>query len=162
MRRLERVGGHLCCGLSDKSAGRVSGPQSIGTSDCAAKVAAPGSMKCITTHALNTATGKPASGLRLALLRRDTLGDGAFTWERVSEHVTNDDGRVDGDVLAGLKLQQGAVFKMVFETQGYFDQLETECFYPHVEIVFKIFDPSAHYHIPLLISPFGYSTYRGS
>ena len=104
----------------------------------------------ISTHVLNAMTGRPAAGLRLTLSRRD--GD---AWHELTWRATDADGRVTdlaGDVEAG-------VYRIVFETEGY---LDGETFYPEVVVVFRVTDPAAHHHVPLLLSPFAYSTYRGS
>lgn len=113
-------------------------------------------MISISTHALNTSTGKPASGLRLYLESRG--GEG--TWSRIGEGNTNDDGRAPGFIPAETVLQPG-VYRMVFDTADYFKSSGVQGFYPVVEVVFEIRE-AGHYHIPLLLSPYGYSTYRGS
>lgn len=118
----------------------------------------------ITTHVLDTAKGTPAVGVRITL-DRDFSGSDALivptvAWERVGETTTNQDGRGPG-LTASLQLQSG-LYRVVFYTQDYFDGQGVPTFYPYVEIIFRIVDPQQHYHIPLLISPYGYSTYRGS
>ena len=115
----------------------------------------------ITTHVLDTARGVPAVGMRITLDRADqSFTDVQTSWERVGETITNSDGRGPG-LSASLEMRSG-VYRAIFYTQAYFDAQGTPTFYPHVEIVFRIVDPAQHSHIPLLISPFGYSTYRGS
>jgi 5-hydroxyisourate hydrolase len=104
----------------------------------------------ISTHVLDATTGRPAAGLELALGRRDGGG-----WHELGRRVTDADGRVGG--LAG-EVEAG-VYRIVFETGAY---LKVETFYPEVVVVFRVTDPAAHYHVPLLLSPFAYSTYRGS
>lgn len=109
----------------------------------------------ITTHVLDTATGKPAAGLAITLeMEKDDQ------WVQLARGKTNDDGRIP-DLLAGGRLET-AVYRMRFETAPYFQARGTSGFYPYVEIVFQIRETAEHYHIPLLLSPFGYSTYRGS
>ncbi len=109
----------------------------------------------ITTHALDTSIGTPASNMMITLkeFRNDD-------WKPISVGVTNSDGRI-GDVLpAGRKLSIGN-YMMIFNTKAYYENHNQKGFYPEVTIQFEITDTS-HYHIPLLINPFGYSTYRGS
>ncbi|MFM9947161.1 MAG: hydroxyisourate hydrolase [Saprospiraceae bacterium] len=112
-------------------------------------------MSQITTHILNTATGKPASDVTLHLEQKVGAG-----WQTLAQGITNTDGRVV-DLLAKNKLLEPGEYRMVFETAPYFEAQNSATFYPLVEIRFYIRD-AAHYHIPLLLSPFGYTTYRGS
>ena len=109
----------------------------------------------ITTHVLNTATGKPAAGITVYLYYANKE-----SWLEVSRSVTNNDGRIGGFELNGDTLQMG-VYKLRFETKAYFTEQSLATFYPVVEIVFET-SASEHYHVPLLLNPFGYSTYRGS
>jgi 5-hydroxyisourate hydrolase len=110
----------------------------------------------ITTHVLDLATGRPAAGVAVALeVRR-----GAGGWERLGAGLTDDDGRVRDLVDAGA-LAPG-VHRMVFATGDYFAGAGVEGFHPEVTVVFHLTDPAQRHHIPLLLSPFGYSTYRGS
>ena len=110
----------------------------------------------ITTHVLDTATGKPAAGVSLEL----SIAEGSG-WKKLGSGITNDEGRV-GDLLPVDHTLAVGVYKMHFDTGTYFNAHITAGFYPYAEIVFEIRDTAAHYHIPLLLSPFGYSTYRGS
>ena len=109
----------------------------------------------ISTHVLNTAIGQPAQGMSVTLERTD--GD---TWHEVTGGVTNADGRV-GTLVADDDLQTGT-YRISFGTGGYFSDRGEDSFYPQVEIDFHVLDASEHYHVPLLVSPFGFSTYRGS
>ncbi|XP_066954478.1 5-hydroxyisourate hydrolase [Macrobrachium rosenbergii] len=109
----------------------------------------------ITCHVLDTATGKPASSMKLSLHKQTDAG-----WEELVSKVTNGDGRA-GQFLSQEAFTKG-IYKMHFDTADYFKQQNTKGFYPYVEIVFEIEQPAEHYHIPLLLSPYGYSTYRGS
>jgi 5-hydroxyisourate hydrolase len=104
----------------------------------------------ISTHVLDATTGRPAAGLELALSRRDGSG-----WHELTRRATDIDGRVTD--LAGHA--EAGVYRIVFETGTY---LTIETFYPEVVVVFRVTDPAAHHHVPLLLSPFAYSTYRGS
>lgn len=109
----------------------------------------------ITTHVLDTATGLPAEGIHSVLCQ---LVDGEFV--QIAEGHTNSDGRIT-DLLAGKTLETGT-YRMHFALTEYYAKTETKAFYPYAEIVFLVDDTSMHHHIPLLLSPFGYSTYRGS
>lgn len=112
-------------------------------------------MSPITAHVLDTALGRPAQnlGLRLDVFERDQ-------WRTLTSRVTNQDGRVT-DLLPEGALTRGR-YRMVFETAAYHRAVGQPVFYPEVAIVFEIEAATEHYHIPLLLSPFGYSTYRGS
>lgn len=109
----------------------------------------------LSTHVLDTARGRPAAGVGVVCERR--VGDG---WERVAERVTDDDGRV-GDLVARADLRAG-VHRLVFATGAYAATTGIPTFWPEVPVVFEVTDPGAHHHVPLLLSPYGYSTYRGS
>ncbi|MDP5054726.1 MAG: hydroxyisourate hydrolase [Congregibacter sp.] len=113
-------------------------------------------MSQITTHILDTARGTPAASVALALFQ--LRGD---QWIELAQGVTNDDGRVAGLLKPDHKLTAGT-YRMHFATAKYFEQLGLAVFYPYVDVVFNLDDGGAHYHIPLLLAPFGYSTYRGS
>jgi len=112
-------------------------------------------MSAITTHVLDTARGRPAAGLRVTLEARQ--GDG---WAPLGSGVTDADGRVPGLVASGT-LRAG-VHRVSFATGEWFQAEGLEGFYPEVQVICEIRDPAAHHHIPLLLSPYGYSTYRGS
>ena len=113
----------------------------------------------LTTHVLDTASGKPAAGLAISLRRAGKHG------EPLARTMTNSDGRCDRPLLEGSAMETGA-YDIVFEAGAYFDRLDLQLpepkFLDQVVIRFGIADPDGHYHVPLLLSPFGYSTYRGS
>ena len=109
----------------------------------------------ITTHALDTRLGCPAKGLPISLSRFDE-----GQWSEWASGVTNDDGRIT-DLLQPGSLTPG-IYRMRFDTGTYHSGLDVEGFYPEALITFEVKRTDEHYHIPLLISPFGYSTYRGS
>jgi 5-hydroxyisourate hydrolase len=113
-------------------------------------------MSGLTTHVLDTMHGQPASGLSLRLRRGD---------ETLVEAVTNLDGRVDKPLLDAEALKPGA-YRLEFDVGEYFRELGVAlpdpAFLETVVIDFGIADTAAHYHVPLLVSPYGYSTYRGS
>ncbi len=110
----------------------------------------------ISTHILDTALGKPAAGVAIVLERRDAAGQ----FIELGRGVTDLDGR-QRTLLGDLPLQSG-VHRLTFDTGGYFARSGTRGFYPSVTVLFEITDPAQHHHVPLLLSPFGYSTYRGS
>lgn len=112
-------------------------------------------MSQITTHILDTTKGKPAAGVTIILFKQSEKG-----WEQMAQGVTNSDGRIP-DLLSIDFVMPFGNYKMKFETQAYFDAIGEATFYPFVEIVFLI-KTKEHYHVPLLLNPFGYSTYRGS
>ena len=106
----------------------------------------------ITTHILDTALGKPAEGVTISLQKVDGT--------EIASGKTNADGRISDLLGDGVALEPG-VYKMVFQTGEYYKALDTKTFYPEVTVMFETFDKT-HYHVPLLLNPFGYSTYRGS
>ncbi len=111
----------------------------------------------ITTHILDTALGCPAAGVALQLDKVDASGQ----WVTLASGTTNSDGRV-ADLLPSDHVLQPGCYRMRFQTGGYFARNKSAGFYPYADVVFEITDTKSHYHIPLLLSPFGYSTYRGS
>lgn len=114
----------------------------------------------LSTHVLDTAKGKPAAGVKITLYR--ISGEGHV---RIKEVVTNADGRTDGPMLEGPELTAGT-YELVFGAGDYLRATgqagEGVLFLDAVPIRFGVPDAGQHYHVPLLISPFGYSTYRGS
>lgn len=118
-------------------------------------------MSTISTHVLDTAKGTPAEGLPIVLECRDPGAKDGDGWTEIGGGVTNDDGRVTDLLTAGQTLETG-VYRMSFDTGRYFADHDTTGFYPVVRIVFEIAAADEHYHVPLLLSPYGYSTYRGS
>lgn len=112
-------------------------------------------MSPITTHVLDTSCGRPAAGLPI----RIEIKEGE-SWTELASKVTNEDGRVT-DLLPEGSLK-AATYRITFDTGSYFDKTGTKAFYPYVEVAFSIDNTDQHYHVPLLLNPFGYSTYRGS
>lgn len=108
----------------------------------------------ITTHVLDVARGRPASGVRVRLDKSDGHG-----WLPLAQSETDDDGRVRAWWPGPL---HAATYRITFETGAYFAHHNVQGFYPEASVVFQVTDAGAHYHVPLLLSPFGYSTYRGS
>ena len=109
----------------------------------------------ITTHVLDTSRGKPASGVLVTLEQRDADG----SWSPVGHGETDADGRTNA--LASEPLQNGT-YRLTFDTATYFRERHALTFYPEVIVIFDVNDGGENYHIPLLLSPWGYSTYRGS
>lgn len=112
-------------------------------------------MSAITTHVLDTAGGRPAGGVPVRLEAIDSEGNAAT----LAEAVTNDDGRVPE--LGPAEIEAGT-FRLTFNTASYFEASGQPTFFPEVSITFRVQDPSQHYHVPVLLSPFALSTYRGS
>jgi 5-hydroxyisourate hydrolase len=113
-------------------------------------------MSPITSHVLDTARGVPARKLRLVLTRQEAGGSSTI----LAERETNDDGRVTDLIRPGTLVR--GIYCLTFDTEGYFEASGQPVFYPEVQIKFRVEQPAEHHHIPLLLSPFGYSTYRGS
>jgi 5-hydroxyisourate hydrolase len=112
-------------------------------------------MTAITSHVLDTSLGKPAAAVSVSLA---VLDDGAFV--ELGRDVTDRDGRVKQ--LLGSNALVIGLYRLRFETGAHYRATGRESFYERVELQFHVTDPSQHYHVPLLLSPFGYSTYRGS
>ena len=112
-------------------------------------------MSQLTTHILDTGSGRPAEGVKVVLSELDI-----DKWKEVASGVTNSDGRVI-DLLEKNVVLPPNTYKLRFETQSYFQEQNLETFYPYIEIIFDIKDDE-HYHVPLLLNAYGYSTYRGS
>ena len=113
----------------------------------------------ISTHVLDTARGQPATGVTVILERLAI--DGSASTRELSRAKTDANGRVAELLPTGRELGAGR-YRLTFDTGSYFASLNIEPFYPAVVVTFIVRDLEQHYHVPLLISPFGYSTYRGS
>ncbi|XP_048402801.1 5-hydroxyisourate hydrolase isoform X1 [Stegostoma tigrinum] len=109
----------------------------------------------LTTHVLNTAQGIPAAHVAVSVVRLEDKG-----WRDIATGVTNSDGRCPG-LLTSENFVPG-IYKMKFAVDEYWQSLKMASFYPYIEVVFNISDACQKYHIALLLSPFSYSTYRGS
>lgn len=108
----------------------------------------------ISTHVLDLMSGRPAAGVLVVLARLDD-----HAWTIVGKAKTDRDGRVKAVNTGKLK---AGIYELSFETGAYFKKKKTKAFHPWVTITFHIASAGDHYHVPLLLSPFGYSTYRGS
>ncbi len=112
----------------------------------------------VTTHILDVSSGKPAGGVAARLSQWD---EKTRAWAEIGAGVTDGDGRLEGLRERGSRLPAGA-YRLDFEVRGYFQSRGVASFYPRVTVEFEITQPADHHHVPLLLSPFGYSTYRGS
>lgn len=113
-------------------------------------------MSQITTHILDISRGAPAKNVPITL---SYLKEGQ--WQVISKSTTNEDGRIP-NLCQTEVIQPAGTYQMHFDTSHYFSQMGDEIFYPWVDVVFVIGSDGQHYHVPLLLSAFGYSTYRGS
>ncbi|XP_027759698.1 5-hydroxyisourate hydrolase-like isoform X4 [Empidonax traillii] len=111
----------------------------------------------LTTHVLNMVTGLPAAGL---FIRLDQLVEPGLQWRELAQRHTDMDGRCPPLLAAGQA--KAGTYKLRFETAPYWQGLGHNSFHPYVEVVFTITDPAQKLHVPLLISPYSYTTYRGS
>ena len=110
----------------------------------------------MSTHVLDTSSGRPAAGVAVRLLRLD-----GAAWTPVSETATNADGRVAALLPAGETAPAGN-YRLTFDAGAYFASMQQETFYTTIAIDFVVGSGAQHYHVPLLLSPYGYATYRGS
>jgi 5-hydroxyisourate hydrolase len=117
-------------------------------------------MSAVTTHVLDTARGRPAAGVpvRLERLQPGPAAPAGGT-ELLAQAVTDADGRVSA--LGPDRVEPGT-YRITFDTASYYSGSGQSCFFPEVGITFTLADSAEHYHVPLLLSPFAYSTYRGS
>jgi 5-hydroxyisourate hydrolase len=113
-------------------------------------------MSTLSSHVLDAVSGRPARGVPVRLSALDAGGE----WKTLADTVTDDDGRVrrlspEGPLAAGT-------YRVTFDTRTYLETVGRPVFYPRVDVVFVVGPGAEHYHVPLILSPFGYSTYRGS
>jgi 5-hydroxyisourate hydrolase len=113
-------------------------------------------MTPITSHVLDTSLGRPARGLVVRVDRLDAGG----SWTTMGEALTDDDGRVND--FPGVEELSSGTYRVTFDTGAYFEATGRPVFFPVVEVVFRVDGARERYHVPLLLNPFGYSTYRGS
>jgi 5-hydroxyisourate hydrolase len=111
----------------------------------------------ISTHILDVTRGRPAADVPVTLEFETAPG----TWQRLGEGRTNEDGRVKSLLPDGASFAAGS-YRITFAVRAYFTAFHAQSFYPEVAITFTVANPAEHFHVPLLLSPFGYSTYRGS
>jgi 5-hydroxyisourate hydrolase len=110
----------------------------------------------LTIHALDTTAGKPAVGLSVVVAMRENNA-----WKELASGQTNDAGRIAQLLPSDSRLAAG-VYRVTFATGKYFAERGIKTFYPEVPVIFEVTDPNAHHHLPLILSPHGYSTYRGN
>jgi len=113
-------------------------------------------MSGITTHILDTSAGRPAAGVPVTL----AASDGAGGWAEAASARTDEDGRAR--LLGPDEPPAAGDYRLRFEVAEYLAKHSEEVFYPRVEVHFTLAHPDQHYHVPLLLNPYGYSTYRGS
>lgn len=113
-------------------------------------------MSKITTHVLDTSLGRPASNIYVILEAQSSTG----AWVETARGATDSDGRLKN--LSTEESLPAGNYRLTFDTGQYFAQRKIASLYPQVTITFEVNETNGHYHIPLLLSPFGYSTYRGS
>jgi 5-hydroxyisourate hydrolase len=111
----------------------------------------------ITTHVLDTSKGRPAHGIPVILEYQIDHGK----WSELGRGITDGDGRITNLLPDHGKLTKG-VYRLTFETSSYYQSIGVYSFYPYIHVIFELQDGVTHHHVPLLLSPFGYSTYRGS
>ncbi len=114
-------------------------------------------MSTLSTHILDTTRGLPATDVMVDFFM--LRADGIQT--KISSNMTDINGRVGALIAQNTKLNRGT-YKLKFNTDSYFKTMGIQAFYPYIEVVFNIFNSDQHYHIPLLLSPYGFTTYRGS
>jgi 5-hydroxyisourate hydrolase len=114
-------------------------------------------MKRITTHVLDIARGKPARGVPVRLERREESGN----WLLLGTACTDHGGRC-GQLVPDDKVLSAGLYRLAFDTASYFEAEKIDGLYPVVEVTFQVREGESHFHIPLLLSPNGYTTYRGS
>ncbi len=111
----------------------------------------------ITTHVLDTSVGRPAAGVVVTLERIESTGQAVF----LARNATDADGRLR-DLLPASPRPQPGIYRLTFDTEAYFSGRGVVGFYPSVSITFSLRAPDEHHHVPLLLNPYGFSTYRGS
>lgn len=114
-------------------------------------------MNRISTHVLDTARGKPAANVPVRLERQEPSG----TWSLLASAQTDPDGRCS-QLLSDNQTLAAGFYRLSFDTANYFAAQKTDALYPRVEITFQVRDGESHFHLPLLLSPNGYTTYRGT
>jgi 5-hydroxyisourate hydrolase len=114
-------------------------------------------MSAITTHILDIVAGLPGAGIPVTLERKTHTSG----WQPIAEGLTDADGRAN-DLLSSKEAFLTGHYRLIFDTGAYFALRNAEGFFPQVTISFVVKDPLQHYHVPLLLSPYGYTTYRGS
>lgn len=111
----------------------------------------------LSSHILDITRGMPATSVKISLSKQDAKG----LWHQIDEKFTDENGRIPDFLKVENGNPQHGIFKLTFYTEPYFKSLEQTSFYPFIDVVFEIQDDN-HYHVPITLSAFGYSTYRGN
>jgi len=111
----------------------------------------------LSSHILDITKGKPAANVKISLSKQDKTQK----WAIIDEKLTDANGRINNFLKEEKGVTQQGIYKLIFYTEPYFKALGQESFYPFIEVVFELKDNN-HYHVPITLSPFGYSTYRGN
>lgn len=111
----------------------------------------------LSSHILDITKGMPAAGVKVVLSKLNEKNE----WTKVDEKTTDANGRIKDFLKKDKNAKNKGTYKLTFYTKTYFDGLNLSSFYPYIEVVFQITDET-HYHVPITVSPYGYSTYRGS
>lgn len=111
----------------------------------------------LSSHILDITQGKPAPNVKITLSKQDKGGK----WMIIDEKMTDENGRIKDFLREGVEVAHRGIYKLTYHTAPYFERLGQKSFYPFIEVVFELQDDS-HYHVPITLSPFGYSTYRGN
>ncbi|ADQ81290.1 hydroxyisourate hydrolase [Riemerella anatipestifer] len=111
----------------------------------------------LSSHILDITQGQPASGVTISLSKMNNTGN----WIKVDEKITDSNGRIRDFLKEEKDINHQGIYRLTYFTKPYFDKLGQKSFYPFIEVVFEIKDNS-HYHVPITLSPYGYSTYRGN
>ncbi|SUT96568.1 transthyretin-like periplasmic protein [Actinobacillus lignieresii] len=112
----------------------------------------------LSTHILDINKGKPAADVQVELYK---LNNENGNWQQIAKNITDKNGRIAEFLPIQEGLNNNGVYKLKFQVKDYFERLQEQSFYPFVEVSFELNDHS-HYHVPITLSPYGYSTYRGS
>lgn len=110
----------------------------------------------LSVHVLNLQTGTPSAGIQVTLERHT-----GATWQALAQGTTNEQGRIPELFPANMAIDKGE-YRVVFKTGEYYQKLHQDTFFPEIPVIFEVRQTDQHYHIPLLLSPYGFSTYRGS
>lgn len=111
----------------------------------------------LSSHILDITQGEPAPNVKISLSKQDDLGK----WVSIDEKHTDKSGRISDFLKVENGTRHYGIYKLTYFTAPYFEKLNQSSFYPYIEVVFEIQDDN-HYHVPITLSPFGYSTYRGN
>lgn len=111
----------------------------------------------LSSHILDITQGKPVPNVKITLSKQDKSGE----WVIIDEKKTDENGRIKDFLREGAEVTHSGIYKLTYHTAPYFERLGQKSFYPFIEVVFELQDDS-HYHVPITLSPFGYSTYRGN